>query len=130
MANLLSGWTTHFIDYLDINIEDVTFQLIAVILPTGARKVNAIITLDNKQSIIKIQNKDTICLARAIIVGLSVTNLDKLAELFKNKLTDDEVTEINHRRQVKTYINEGIISTNERKYIRQGGEKRLQGILA
>ncbi len=128
ITDLLSEWVNYFIDYYDINIEDITFKLTAIELPQGAgRKVNAIINLDDKRSITQIKNKDTICLVRAIIVGLSY-NKNKLQETFKGKLSDNEIKEINYRRQVKTEINDGIISDNEIKYIRQG--VKIQDVLA
>jgi hypothetical protein len=44
----------------------------AIEMPQGSGRVNAIINLDNKRSIIQIKNKDTICLARSIIVRISI----------------------------------------------------------
>jgi len=61
-----------FIDYY-MKMEDITFKLLSVEIPAGGR-VNKIITVDSKRSIIQIRNNDTICLARAIAVGLAVVN--------------------------------------------------------
>ena len=128
--DMLSEWVNFFIDYHDMDIENITFKLTAIEIPQGAgRKVNAIINLDDKRCITQIKNNDTICLVRAIIVALSY-NKDKLQEVFKGKLTDQEIAAINFRRQKKTQIHEGKISDNEIKYLRDGGEKKLQTVLA
>jgi len=57
-----------------MELENITFKLLAIELPTGAGRVNTIITVDSKRSIIQVKNYDTICLARAIVVGLAVNN--------------------------------------------------------
>ena len=72
-----------FIDYHDVKMEDITFKLLSVKIPTGSGKVNKIITVDGKCSIIQIRNKDTICLARALIVALAANNREKLQEIFR-----------------------------------------------
>ena len=54
-----------------------------------------IITVDSRRSIIQIRNKDTICLAIAIAVGLAVNNREKLGDVFRNKLTEDKLKQIN-----------------------------------
>ena len=82
-------WVNLFIDYYDMKMEDITFKLLSVEIPTGSGKVNKIITVDSKRSIIEIKNKDTICLARAIVVGLAVNNREKLQDIFRNKLTEE-----------------------------------------
>jgi len=73
-----------------------------------------------------------LCLVRAILVGLCLSfNQARLQEVFKSKLTDEEIKKLNYRRQAnKTKINEGILSEVEIKYLRQGGNKKLQTILA
>jgi len=130
MSNLLTEWVNYFIDYYDLDIEDITFKIIAVEIPQGAgRKVNAIINLDDKRCITRINNSDSLCLVRSIIVGLSY-NKTKLQETFKEKLTEKEVGDINYRKQEKTKVNEGIFSESEIKYLRQGGERKLQTVLA
>ena len=97
--DMLSEWVNFFIDYHDMDIENITFKLTAIEIPQGAgRKVNAIINLDDKRCITQIKNDDTICLVRAIIVALSY-NKDKLQEVFKGKLTNQEIAAINFRRQ-------------------------------
>ena len=68
-------------------MEDITFKLLTIQIPTGGR-VNKIITADSKRSITQIRNKDTICLARAIVVGLVVNNREKLGDIFRCKRTD------------------------------------------
>jgi len=55
--------------------------------------------VDSKRSIIQISNKDTLCLSRAVIVGLAVNNREKLQDTFKNYITDNELKEINKIRQ-------------------------------
>ena len=128
--NILAEWVNYFIDYKDLQIGDIIFKLTAIELPTGAgRKVNAIVNLDNKRSITQINNKDKLCLVRAIIVGLTY-NISELQKIFTGKLTVEEVNKINFRRQTKTQINKGIFSDIEIKYLRQGGERTLQTILA
>lgn len=90
--------------------EDLTFKLLNIHIPTGSGRVNRIITVDGKRSIIQIRNKDTLCLARAIVVGLAVNNREKLQDTFKNNITDNELREINKARQNNSKIDQGIIS--------------------
>ena len=59
-----------------MDIENVTFKLLTIELPKGAGRVNPLITSTGKRCIITIRNKDSICLARAIVVGLAVNNQD------------------------------------------------------
>ena len=69
ITDMLAEWVNYFIDYHDMNIENITFKLTAIELPHGTgRKVNTIINLDDKRSITQINNKDTICLVRAVII--------------------------------------------------------------
>src|SRR6476469_7799465 len=99
IVDLVSECTNFFNNYHDMDIENITFKLIAIEIPQGSgRKVNAIINLDDKRSIMQIKNNDTMCLVRAIIVALSY-NKDKLQEVFKEKLTDQEIKAIHIRRQ-------------------------------
>ena len=67
-------------------------------------------------------------MVRGVIVALSY-HKEKLQEVFKDKLTGTEIKDVDYRRQLKTKINEGIISENEIKYIQQGGTKKLQTVL-
>jgi len=46
------GKPTVFIDYYDMKMEDITFKLLSVEIPTGIGRVNKIITVDSKRSII------------------------------------------------------------------------------
>ena len=130
IVNKLSDWVHFFIDYHDMELENITFKLIAIELPTGAGRVNTIISVDSKRSIIQVKNNDTICLARAIIVGLAVNHRDKIQTVFANNLTNDEVKEINKGRREtnKTQINQGILSDNEKKYLTDG--RKMQDVLA
>src|SRR6476469_1747467 len=128
IIKMLTEWVNYLIDYKDFNISDITFQVTSIEIPAGTgRKCNAINTLDNKRSIVQIKNNDTICLARSIVVALSYYK-EILQNVFKNKLTIGEIKEINYRKQSQTQINQGIISDNELKYLRQG--VKLQDILA
>jgi len=108
--------------------EDLTFTLLNIQIPTGSGRVNGIITVDSKRSIIRIRNKDTLCLSRAIVVGLAVDNREKLQDTVKNNITDKELKEINKRRQRKSKINQGIISDNEKSYLTDG--RKFQEVLA
>ena len=99
-------------------------------IPTGSgRKCNAIINLDDERSIVQIKNEDTICLVRSIVVAISY-HKNILQEVFKDKLIMEEIKEINFRKQSLTQINEDVFSDTELKYLRQGGEKKLQTVLA
>jgi len=69
IVNKLSDWVHFFIDYHEMLLENNTFKLFAIELPTGAGRLNAIITADSKRSINQVKNYDTICFARAIAVG-------------------------------------------------------------
>jgi len=108
-----------FIDYYDMKMEDITFKLLSVEIPTGGR-VNKIITADSKRSIIQIRSKDTISLARAIAVSLAVNNREKLRDIFRNNLIEDELKQISKTKQTKSQINEGKLSDNEKKYLVDG----------
>ena len=127
IINMLTEWINYFIDYKDMNIEDITFQVTNIEIPQGSGRPNAITNLDSKRCITQVKNNDTICLARSIIVALSY-HKEKLQEVFKDKLTVTEIKDINYRRQLKTEINQGIISSNEIKYIQQG--VKIQDVLA
>jgi len=127
IVNKLSDWVHFFIDYHDMELENITFKLLAIELPTGAGRVNTIITADSKRSIIQVRNYDTICLARAIVVGLAVKNKEKFQTVFQNKLTE-ELKDINYRRQNKTQNNQGILSDNEKTYLVKG--LKMQTVLA
>jgi len=60
-----------------MEIEDITIKLLKTEIPIGKGRVNKIITVDSKRSIIQIRNKDAICLARSIVVGLAVQSKEK-----------------------------------------------------
>jgi len=129
MIEKISDWVGMFLDYHDMDIEDITFKLLKIEIPEGAgRRVNRIITANNKRSIIQIRNSDTLCLARAIVVGLASKARKHLQTILKGKLTDSELKQINKNRQFKSQINKGIISDNEKVNIVQG--RKIQQILA
>ena len=129
MIEQLSEWVGLFTDYDDMDINDITFKLLKIEIPTGAgKRVNRIITVDDKRSIIQIRNSDTLCLARSIVVGLVSKEKQHLESILKGKLTTDEMQQMNKDRQFKSQINEGIISNNEEVNIVQG--RKIQGILA
>ena len=108
-----------------MDIEDVTFKLMSIEISQGTGRPNAIISLDDKRCITQIKNNDTLCLVRSILVSLSY-NVPKLQEVFKSKLTIDEIKMINFRRQSNmTKINEGIFSDVEITYLRKGGIRKL-----
>ena len=95
-------WRNLYIDYYDMKVEDITFKLLTIQTTTGGR-VNKIITVDSKRSIIQIRNKDTMCLSRATIaVGLAVNNRETLQDMFRNKLTEDDLKQINKTKQTKS----------------------------
>ena len=128
VVNKLSDWVNFFIDYHDMEMEDMVIKLIAIELPTASgKRVNAIIT-SSKRSIIQIRNIDTICLARSVVTGLAVQNQEKLLDIFKNNLTNAEVAEINKGRHIKSQINRGVLLDNEKTYLIQG--RKLQTVLA
>ena len=76
-------------DYKELDIEDITFRLMAIEIPSGGKRPNKIIDVYNSRCIIQIKNKDTSCLVKAIIVAMSVNNIPKLQDIFKGKLTED-----------------------------------------
>ena len=112
MISKLADWVILFIDYNDMKPEDLTFKLLTIQIPTGTGRTvnNWVITVDSKRSIIQIRNKDTICLARAIVVGLAAHNREKLQEIFRGNIVEDELKQINKTRQSKSKIGKGIIS--------------------
>jgi len=123
----VADWVSLFIDYYDMDIHDLTFKLMAIEIPTGGR-ANNLITPESKRSLIQVTNNDTICLARAIVVGLAINNKEKLQIIFKNALTPDELKQINKTCQNKSQIDKGTISANEILYIKKG--RKLQKVLA
>jgi len=128
MISKLADWVILFIDYYDMKPEDITIKLLKIDIPTGTGRVHKIITVNNKRSIIQVRNRDTLCLARAIVVGLAVQNKEKLQDTFKNNITDNELKEINKSRQSKSQIYDGIISDSEKTYLVQG--RKFQEVLA
>jgi hypothetical protein len=76
-----------------------------------------------------LSNTDTQCLVKSIIIYLGKNNKNKLGDIFKNKLTDAEVAEINYKRKDKTGFNNGIFTDNEITYLRQP-TKNLWPLLA
>ena len=87
----LTDWVILFIDYHDMKMEDITFKLLKIEIPTGTgKRVNRIISVDSKRSIIQLRNKDTLCLARAIVVALATLNRDKLQDIFRERLSEEE----------------------------------------
>jgi len=113
MISKLADWVILFIDYYEMKPEALIFKLLNIQIPTGSVRVNRIITVDSKRSIIQIRNKDTLCLSRAIVVGLAVNNREKLQDTFKNNITDNELKEINKTRQSVL-----LIKNKSRYYIR------------
>ena len=124
----LAEWVNLFIDYYDMDIEDITFKLMSIEIPKGEGRPNAVINAENKRSIIQIRNYDTICLARAIVVALAINHTEKFQVIFKNNLTEAEIKVINYRRQTKTQVNNGTLSDNEKLYLIDG--RKLQEVLA
>ena len=128
IIEMLTEWVNYLIDYKEFDISDITFQVTAIEIPAGTgRQCNLINTLDDKRSIVQIKNKDTLCLARSVVVALSY-HKEILQNVFRNQLSTNEINAINYRKQSPTQINQGTISDNELKYLRQG--VKLQDILA
>ena len=50
---------------------------------------SCIISVDSKRSIIQIRNKETVCLATAIVVALATHNRDKLQDIFRERLSEE-----------------------------------------
>ena len=132
-AELLAEWTAHFMEYQDVDIRDITFKLLQIDMPSGGTlsRRNEIIKADKSRCITQIVNEDTLCLTRAILVGISSYSQEKLEEIFKDNLTKNEIDGINYKRRKENYtkINEGIFSNIEVKYLSQTC-KKLQTILA
>ena len=60
-----------FMEYEDFNIEEIVFSVIKFRELKGAgSKVNKIVSIKDKKSIIAIMNEDNLCLARSIVTGL------------------------------------------------------------
>jgi len=121
MIEKLVDWVILFIDYHDMDIENINIKLLKIEIPISGR-VNRIITVDSKRRIIQIKNKDIVCLARAILVRLAEQNKEKLQTTFKSNLTEDEMKEIKKGRKGSSLINEGIVSENEKSYLIDGRE--------
>ena len=71
--------------------------------PNHIRKLKKSDKIVQKRSTWQPYNKapSTICLARAIVVALATHNRDKLQDIFRERLSEDEVKEIKYRRQIK-----------------------------
>ena len=119
-----------FTEYPDFNINNIIFESFSIDLPSGAGRPNRIIDTEHSRCILRIKNKDSLCLVKSIIAGLSITNIDKLQEVFEGKLTEEEITKLNYGKKIKSKINDGIFSTNELKYIKDNDKKSLLTILA
>src|SRR5271165_2548990 len=81
-----------FTEYPDFNINSIIFQSFSIDLPSGSGRPNRIIDTENSRCILRIKNNDSLCLVKSIIAGLSITNTDKLREVFKGKLRSEEHT--------------------------------------
>src|SRR5271170_1812653 len=120
-----------FTEYPDFNINNIIFQSFSIDLPSGAGgRANRIIDTANSRCILRIKNNDSLCLVKSIIAGLSITNIDKLREVFKDNLSKEEIDKLNFGKKIKSKINDGIFSTNELTYIKQNDKKSLLTILA
>ena len=129
MIAKLVDWVILFIDYHDMDIEDITIKLLKIKIPQGAGRVNRIITVGSKRSIIQIRNKDRYNMScKAIVVSLAINHKEKLQTTLKNNLTEDEMKEINKDRKGSSLINEGIVSENEKSYLIDG--RKIQKVLA
>ena len=132
-AELLSEWTIAFMEYHAVDINNITFKVLEIRLPNGGTLThrNEIIKSDKSRCITQIINDDTLCLVRSIIACLGIYDKEKLGEIFKNKLLEKEIDEINYKRRNANYtqIHKGIFSNNEIKYLSQTA-KKLQTVLA
>jgi hypothetical protein len=112
-----------------MEIGDINFRLMSIQVPAAAgRRVNAIIDVSSKRSIIQVRNYDSICLARSIVVALAKKHKEKLQEILKQKLEDNEIEAINFKKQHQSQINDGILIDSEIKDIAMG--RKLQTVLA
>jgi hypothetical protein len=126
MIDSLFDWVNLFIEYKDYDIEDVVFKLLLIHIPAGAGgRRNAIVDPERSKAMMHLSNTDTQCLVKSIILYLGKNNKNKLGDIFKNKLTDAEVAEINYKRKDKTGINNGIFTDNEITYLRQPTKRLL-----
>src|SRR5271165_5840290 len=119
-----------FTEYPDFNINNIIFQSFSIDLPSGSGRPNRIIDTENSRCILRIKNNDSLCLVKSIIAGLSITNIDKLREVFKDNLSKEEIDKLNYGKKIKSQINDGIFSTNELTSIKQNDKKSLLTILA
>ena len=126
-AELLSEWTIAFMEYHAVDINNITFKVLEIRLPNGGTLThrNEIIKSDKSRCITQIINDDTLCLVRSIIACLGIYDKEKLGEIFKNKLLEKEIDEINYKRRNANYtqIHKGIFSNNEIKYLSQTAKK-------
>ena len=84
-----------FTEYPDFNINSIIFQSFSIDLPSGSGgRANRIIDTESSRCILRIKNNDSLCLVKSIIAGLSITNIDKLQEAFKGKLTKEEIDKL------------------------------------
>lgn len=129
--DLLYDWISFTVEYREVKISDATITLLKIYVPTGGTRNNKIVNKSETRSIVSIQNVDTLCCVKSILVCLAYNHLEKLQLIFKNNLTENEINQINYKRQQQNYTNihNGTFSTNELTYIRQATSK-LQTELA
>ena len=122
----------YLVEYLEHKITDVVFSLLRVVLPAGNRNTpNKIVNAVKTKSVINLTNTDTLCCSRALLLSLSRNCFETFSDLFKGKLTTDEINSINKGRRLHNYtkINEGVFSASEIKYLRES-DKTLMTVLA
>ena len=112
--------TITFLDYEEIELNQIEFILDVYQSQVGSGRALKIIDKDESKSIILIPQTGftkygkTICESRSILVALVKCYREYTQEnIFKNNLTEADIKAINYKRSIKTKINEGIIQDSE-----------------
>lgn len=133
--NLDIAWIIDMVEFLmdqsgrtDFLLDEMDFHITVFIPAEGrGRKTNQVLNADFSSVIIPISNDDTICLARAIVVGLADKNL---LHIFRGKFTLEELKAINFRKKLQTNIHLGEATEDEIHQIKNHPKYKLQTILA
>ena len=118
----------HGISDANIQLSDMEFHFSFVEINRGGGGIrNKIIDPKSNHSIIQIPYYSiNICMGASILVGLIKQNIN----VFTNRIPPSILELINHRKRIKTQINDGIITENEKDQICKGNKYKIQEILA
>ena len=89
----LYDWISYTVEYREVQISDATITLLKIYVPLGSGRNNKIVNKSETRSIVQIQNDDTLCCVKSILVSLAYNYLETLQLIFKNQLTEKEINQ-------------------------------------